>query len=297
VGVSHQGRPVVKVYIGLTASPDVPGRLDGVPVLVERTGFFLELPKPPDTPGNGPGGGNGGGGGGKKEKVDPTARFPRPVPIGVSTGNIEECSAGTIGCRVVDADGNVYALSNNHVYALENQASAGSTLVQPGRFDVDCAINPSDQVGTLGAYVPLKFDGSENLVDAALGVSSTSNLSSATPSDGYGTPKSATVAAALSQDVQKYGRTTGQTRGRITGIHATVQVTYTSGTALFTDQVIVEGTRGPFIKAGDSGSLMVTRPGRNPVGLLFAGSSNGKVGVANPIDAVLSALNVQIDGE
>ena len=51
-----------------------------------------------------------------------------------------------------------------------------------------------------------------------------------------------------------------------------------------------------FIKAGDSGSLLVTREGNNPVGLLYAGSLGGRFGVANQIDDVLSELNVTIDG-
>ena len=52
---------------------------------------------------------------------------------------------------------------------------------------------------------------------------------------------------------------------------------------------------------GDSGSLLVVDgKGRNraddlkPVGLLFAGSSS--VTIHNPIDAVLSAFGVTIDG-
>jgi hypothetical protein len=68
------------------------------------------------------------------------------------------------------------------------------------------------------------------------------------------------------------------------------------GTALFVNQIVVYGNK-PFIKAGDSGSLLVTDPGRNPVGLLFAGTSSGKYAIANQIDDVLTALGVTIDGE
>ena len=55
-----------------------------------------------------------------------------------------------------------YALSNNHVYALENEAEIGSDIVQPGRYDVGCAINPLDVIGTLHDYVPISFDGHEH---------------------------------------------------------------------------------------------------------------------------------------
>ena len=45
----------------------------------------------------------------------PTDRFPRPVPIGVSSG-LADFATGTLGARVTDGT-NVYALSNNHVFA------------------------------------------------------------------------------------------------------------------------------------------------------------------------------------
>ena len=64
----------------------------------------------------------------------------------------------------------------------------------------------------------------------------------------------------------------------------------------FVNQIIVEG-RKPFLKAGDSGSLLVTQSCNSPTGLLFAGNGNGKMAVANHIDAVLEAFAVSVDGE
>ncbi len=77
------------------------------------------------------------------------------------------------------------------------------------------------------------------------------------------------------------------------GIDAAVNIGYSSGTARFVDQILI--TPGSFIRSGDSGSLMVTDPGKNPVGLLFASGSG--IAVANPIDLVLAAFGVTIDGE
>ena len=62
------------------------------------------------------------------------------------------------------------------------------------------------------------------------------------------------------------------------------------------DQIGVLGSKGVFIKAGDSGSLLVTTEGNHPVGLLFAGDNGGKHAFANPIDAVLTTFGVAIDG-
>jgi hypothetical protein len=228
----------------------------------------------------------------------------RPSPIGVSTGNANEDSAGTIGCRVMDALGNVYALSNNHVYARTDQASIGESIVQPGLFDTNGRIAYSDQViGQLFDFVTIDFSpNANNKIDAAIALSTTANLGNSTPKNGYGKPKSQPVAASVGQAVQKYGAVSLLTTGQVSGIDAVVTVNYGSESAVFTGQIIVGGPQN-FILPGDSGSLLVTASqqsgdaGRDPVGLLFAGSADGSNAIANPIQTVLDAFGVTIDGE
>ncbi len=123
VGYNAGGVPVVKIFIEKAGVAGLPKRLAGVPVVIQVTGRVYALHHRP-----GHSGGPGGGG-----EVDPTARFDRPVPIGVSTGH-PDITAGTIGARVTNGP-NVYALSNNHVYANENQASIGDDVLQPGTYD------------------------------------------------------------------------------------------------------------------------------------------------------------------
>jgi hypothetical protein len=285
VGLTETGQPAVLVFLKGTPPPGLlPENLEGVPVVAKLTGAFVAMQPPA---GKGPGSGGGG-------SIDPTTRFARPVPIGVSTGNIGECSAGTISARVKSGS-TVYALSNNHVYALENSAPKGSEILQPGLYDTSCLPDPNNKIGTLSDFVHLNFDGGQNKVDAAIAATTTVLLGNATPTDGYGTPMSVTTAAVVNDAVQKYGRTTKLTKGTITAINATVNVGYSSGTALFVNQIVVYGNK-PFIKAGDSGSLLVTDPGRDPVGLLFAGTSSGKYAIANQIGDVLTTLGVTIDG-
>jgi hypothetical protein len=284
IGLDDQGEAAVLVLLENAGVGGIPETLDGVPVQPIVTGKIEALAKPSGKPG--------GGGGGSTPS--PTSVWPRPVPIGVSTGNAGECSAGTISCRVKDASGNVYALSNNHVYALENTALTGSQVLQPGRYDTQCAYDAANVIGTLYYFVPIAFGGT-NTVDCAIATTTTDLLGTGTPPDGYGTPKSTTVPPAVNMAVEKYGRTTSLTNGTITGINATVNVGYSTGTATFVGQIIVQ-SRKAFIKAGDSGSLLVTNPGTNPVGLLFAGNQNGTYAVANHIGDVLSALGVTIDG-
>jgi hypothetical protein len=290
VGEDVAGAPEIVVYAERPVQ--VAGTMAGVPVDVEVTG--------PITAGKAAGkGGKPGGGkpGGGSAEPGPTGTFTRPVPIGVSTGNAGECSAGTIGARVKDGSGNVYALSNNHVYALENTAPLGSTVLQPGRYDTGCSFDVKNSIGTLSAYEPIEFSSTAgNVVDAAIAKSSTAALGNSTPAGGYGTPSSTTVAAKVGQAVQKFGRTTSLTTGKVTSINGIVEVSYGAGVARFVNQVFVE-SRKAFLKAGDSGSLLVTQDANpNPVGLLFASDSSGRFAIANPIGPVLAELGVSIDG-
>jgi hypothetical protein len=291
VGLNANGRPVVKI-LAKEALTHVPKALDGVPVEVIVTGEFFALPQA--TPQAKPTCG--------KPNLPPcapplNARHPRPVPIGVSTGH-PDITAGTLGARVTDGT-NVWALSNNHVYADENQAGIGDDLIQPGTFDGGSS--PADDIGTLAAFQPIVFGGAcVNEIDAAIGATTTALVGNSTPAGvGYGTPRSQTVAPAVNMKVKKVGRTTGFTKGSITAINATVNIGYSSGVACFTGQIII--TPGSFSAGGDSGSLIVVdgkgrtkNDDRKPVGLLYAGSATATI--ANPIGPVLTRFGVTIDG-
>jgi len=299
VGRDSAGAPEVIV---LARRPiRVADSLNGVPVELKVTGPIssLGLGVRPDKRPESPGKGNGGGGG-ETESFSTTARLDRPVPIGVSTGNAGECSAGTIGARVIDGEGDYFALSNNHVYALENKAKIGSILLQPGRYDTGCAWSEKDAIGTLAAFEPISYT-EANEIDAALaaldsvGEPAKPVVGNSTPANGYGTPSAETAVGV--GPVKKYGRTTQETHGYAYAINGIVNVGYSGGTARFVNQVFVEGQRGPFLKAGDSGSLLVSESGAHPVGLLFAGDNSGKFAVANNIDTVLARFGVAIDGQ
>jgi len=294
VGFDQNYKLVIQV---LTAEPnvaDIPEELDGISTDEVVTGEFYAL-----------GQATGVATADDDQDVDPTARFPRPVPIGVSTGH-PGISAGTIACRVKDDEGNVYALSNNHVYAKLNTANIGDNVLQPGAYDG--GEYPEDAIGTLFDFEPIVFSGiASNVIDAAIARCSVETLDNDSPADGYGTPRSKTSIARLHHKVQKYGRTTRLTEGRITGVNAIVLVLYynpdydpSTGTggpplkiARFVEQFLVE-PGSDFAQGGDSGSLVVT-PSRKAVGLLFAGSSSYTV--CNPIAPILERFDVAIDDE
>ena len=299
------GAAVLKVFTARSGVAGIPKKHEGFDVIVQVTGRINALP-PKAEPGKS-------GSSEFSNKINQSAQdtFSRPVPIGISTGNERLikyrgrwwCTVGTLAARVIDLQGNVFALSNNHVYALENDAEIGDNILQPGRVDMPSGgCGSSDEIaaakiGSLSDFEPIVFGG-DNTIDAALAETTTGDLGNATPPEGYGLPSSTTADAVVNMLVQKYGRTTEHTHGKVTAINATVNIGYDGGNATFVGQVIVEDDTA-FILGGDSGSLLVTDNGDvnpNPVGLLFAGNSSGTFAIANDIDAVLSRFGVTIDG-
>jgi hypothetical protein len=294
VGLGPNGAPVVKVYATALGAAALPASVAGVPVSVEISGPFVAYGDPPswarffrfswdasdlrDA-----------------SDIDTKTHFPRPVPIGVSTGH-PGVTAGTIGARVTDGT-QTFALSNNHVFANNNGAEIGDGLLQPGVVDGGRA--PDDVLATLHDFEPIRFCQGilcpQNQIDAAVALTSVDQVGYSTPENGYGTPRTETMAATIGMRVQKYGRTTGHTIGRVTGINATIDVNYRTGTARFEGQILVSD--GSFSTGGDSGSLVVSKglwaADRRPVGLLFAGSNTNTI--VNPIDLVLDRFGVRVD--
>ena len=289
IGVDGRGDAVLKVYLtrpGAALLPTFVPITDGsVRVVHEVTGEFRALPADPAPAAAGDDG-----------TVDPTRSFPRPVPIGVSTGH-GRVTAGTIGARVRGGEG-TFALSNNHIFAANNEGRTGDNLLQPGV--VDGGRDPDDVIGTLHDFEPIAFCRAmlcpANTMDAAIALTTEDDVGPATPDGGYGAPRSTTAEAELGMSVQKYGRTTGHTVGQVSGLNATIDVSYRDGKARFENQIVISG-RG-FSAGGDSGSLVVTRGmlmgDRRPVGLLFAGTATTTL--ANPIDLVLDRFGIIVDG-
>lgn len=210
-------------------------------------------------------------------------RRMRPAPAGVSIGHYK-VTAGTLGCLAKDRKtGKTLILSNNHVLANSNRAEKGDAVLQPGIADGGKL--SKDKIAELERWVKIKFGRIPNVVDCAV----------ALPYDekdvkpemvGNGAP-AGTSKAKLGLAVQKTGRTTQFTKGRVRDITATVKVDYDGRTAVFKNQMITSAMS----QGGDSGSL-VTDPKNRAVGLLFAGSD--VVTISNPIQAVLENLDISL---
>jgi len=259
-----------------------------------------------------------------------------PVVLGTSGGNnndydqsqgqVTDCCGGTIGSLIKNSGGTQYILSNNHVLARSDQASAGETIVQPALIDDNCnpfgntgaALSP---VGTLAGFLSLKSPTTN--ADAAIaavnsGAVDTSgailelgslqggSLASAPPGTSCTIASSGTSCApgkgenaALNMVVAKSGRTTGLTCASVSAISLNVMVDYFTDcaesnhylTKTYTNQIVIRGNQ--FSDAGDSGALVVDTANAEPVGLFFSGgvdTSGVSIGVASPAQDVLSEL-------
>lgn len=198
----------------------------------------------------------------------------RPAMGGYSVGH-HRVTAGTIATCCYDLSpfpgtpSRYYILSNNHVLANSNNASIGDPVLQPGRFDGGTI--PNDVIARLSRYVPIQFHTATtkplNYVDAAIAEGNFHDLSREVYWGGY--VKDLYTAPKVNDIVQKTGRTTGFTTGKVTNINGTVDVNYGGGRiARFRNQIITTRMGAP----GDSGSLVMNRD-EAAVGLLFAGSS------------------------
>ncbi len=238
---------------------------------------------------------------------------------------VADCCGGTLGALVQDSSHDQYILSNNHVLAESDQGRPGDTIDQPGMIDNGCvplshAGSTLRPVGTLKYIVPLAT-GQTN-VDAALAsiatgavdpdgsilqlaspahpVSSTEMLGAAPPMGGDGEALTASNLNGLR--LAKSGRTTGLTCSTVAAVDLSVKVDYFKDcaetqpyyTKTFTGQIGIAGDR--FSDSGDSGALVVDASNAEPVGLFFAGGTDGKghgLSIANPIGDVLRELGNQ----
>lgn len=219
--------------------------------------------------------------------MGPSRTFYLTPPEVPAPGNYT--MVGTLGALVKDnATGATMALSNFHVAAVNNSWSTSDRQVQPGRPDGG---NPSTQeFGTLTrAVLSDNVDGTVTTLDAGKAWSA--------EIQGIGDVKG-TALATIGMAVRKRGRTTELTHGNVVSVDATVQLDYGHdiGVRILHNQVRIatDTALSPrFSNGGDSGSVVVDASNK-VVGLLFAGSTDGSMTLANPIAAALSELDVTL---
>jgi len=239
-----------------------------------------------------------------------TAKQTPPISLGTSGGWAFDrangyCCVGTLG-SLVWIGSTQYLLSAGHV--LEGDivlggnnriARTGDPIIQPGLVDVKCNRFLSQTVGTLVKTRSL----SRSNVDCAIAKVFPGMVRTDGAILDIGTISRDITSAALNQGVKKSGRTTGLTTSWISGLNATVKVTFTNECRgrtyykTFAGQIVVHNPSMTFLRSGDSGSLLVENEPTNPraIGLLFAANSTSAF--ANPISQVLNFLGATMVGQ
>lgn len=227
----------------------------------------------------------------------------RPAHPGASIGHYQ-VSAGTFGAVVYDRKTKMpLILSNNHILAnisngRDGRCAIGDPIYQPGSYDGGTS---KDVIANLYRFVPINYDekgkksekrASSNRVDAAVAKPVSpemvdANIIEIGKINGVLRPQ-------MDMKVQKSGRTSGLTKGRIRVMHTTLKVDMDDNRyAVFEDQVVTDMVSKP----GDSGSLVLAESGE-AVGLLFAGSDRSAIfspiqNVLNAVDAVIVVSDVE----
>ncbi|MBK8151129.1 MAG: hypothetical protein IPK58_23720 [Acidobacteria bacterium] len=156
----------------------------------------------------------------------------------------------------------VYLLSSAHVFADLSRAEKDDSdlIIQPSPGDS----SSGRPVAELVDVSPIEFGGdveNPNFVDAAIArIDRRQAYSAEIPRIGAIRGFLRKESVTLRSDCQKFGRTTGYTRGRVFSIHLSIWVKYSARRtdALFKDQFLIVPTdRSSFVKGGDSGSLVV----------------------------------------
>jgi hypothetical protein len=324
IGLDQSGKPAILVLTQTDIvaqakakgqSSPIPAELDNVPTRMYVVGKITTLQ--PLKGNSNHGGGKPGSGGGTT--VSHTAIQSPPIQLGTSGGWRYDnangyCCSGTLGSLISDGT-NLYILSNYHVFygdiapgGNNRVASAGDPVIQPGLVDVNCDPTLAQNVATLvsgGGSLWNTTTGTQTNanVDAGIAKIDPNMVNTSGSILEIGTISSSTVAASLNQGVKKSGRTTGLTTGTVSGLNATISVSYedecagsTAFTKTYTGQILVDNKGSKFLDSGDSGSLMVENVSTNPraVGLLYAGSK--RVAVANPINDVLNYYSNKLGG-
>lgn len=240
---------------------------------------------------------------------------------GISGANANlDNNSGTIGyfCRkksFLMRRSEVYLLSNSHVFAdlRRMNVEAHDFILQPSPGES----GKSRPIAELTNLSPLIFDNDvtdANRIDVAIAkLFKHQEHKFILPFIGEIKRFVEKEDFEIGEKAQKFGRTTGYTRGHLFSVALDIWIKYdrTGKDAFFADQFLIETDKTQyekFVDKGDSGSLLVDGE-TNAVGLIFAGA-NGKIdlkdtevktqiavnnyGVANPISDVMKEMKIEL---
>ncbi len=214
----------------------------------------------------------------------PLQRRPHTTIVGgISIGH-PAAETGTLGyfCKRTN-DPHTYVLSARHIMAKDE-------LHQPGRHDCFPVLVPSQQIGTVTARVATDHT---YPIDAALarldGIPFRQEILRVGRITGVQEPD-------FDMHVEKMGRTTGHSTGRITEFRDTLVDVEGIGRLMFQGLIVIRktGRHRRFARRGDSGALIVCTETKQAVGLYVAGNRDDTDALAQPLQPVLDKLDAQL---
>jgi hypothetical protein len=218
--------------------------------------------------------------------VSDVSRRVRPIEGGVSIGRADG-TTGSLGCFVTRDGSSLEGLSVNHVIAASNAGEIGDEILQPGADDGGTL--PLDRVGTLSYFHPLLPAPSANKVDAAL-FRLNEDLAAMTS-----VPPIGVVDLDPGDLVQKVGRTTSHTKGKVTAVDLDGVKIHVPGIGMtifdgLTRIATSDGTA--FSSFGDSGALVTDSSGENGAGIVVGGLSHRTWIV--PLSTTLQVIGAEV---
>jgi hypothetical protein len=232
----------------------------------------------------------------------------RPILGGEAMIRTGVPATGTLGV-VVESDGELYGITNNHVGANEDidgqrpTAQEGDDWIQPGAHGG--GRDPQDAFAKLSKWNRLKpqASGQQNYYDFSMGRITTTNEVRSHEVKEIGKVEGIEEIE-VDDVVMKYGRTTRKTVGQVIAtVLPSFDIDYGEEPIKceFADQVDIVGRdiSEPFSLAGDSGSCIVSTDGPpyKAKALLFAGGPDGHGWdhtFASPIKRIASDFNLDI---
>lgn len=218
--------------------------------------------------------------------------------------------AGTFGSLVRGSDQVLYGLSNNHVTGGCNYAEPALPIMASGSLDVKAGGLDPFTIGHHFQCMPfvdgaeLNVDAQSNL-DAAIFRIKDEDLVSSMQRSIYDTP-TLIMDHMDGMEVQKVGRTTGITQGRIRATSAGaedveyfIEETGVKKVVFFEPMFVITGSPNAFAEMGDSGSLVThlsSDGNRYAIGIVIAVSKDGALTYATPIRKVLEYFDVVLVG-
>ena len=218
--------------------------------------------------------------------------------------------AGTFGFLAYDTNNKLFGVSNNHVTGACNHAHPGLPILAPGPLDVsDEGIDPfclgrHSRLVPINDGIPENMDITGNIDAASFSISDPTEVCSM-QGNLCDTPM-AVDEPHPNDIIEKVGRTTGFTRGRIVGqAISPIPVTYglpeyrVQKSVFFSNIYICQGLLGDFAKRGDSGALvMCYKPDgtRVSVGLVFAVDEQRSLTYVVGLPGILTRLGLTICG-